>query len=134
MHNFKTLSLSLDRRIRPFLKAPITAPRRGWARSVRKAIGMTKAQLASRLNVSISTIAGLERSEVRGTITIESLRRMAEGLECRLVYALLPKGGTTLDQMIRDRADEMPGEDCHGRLRENLAAMLAAQGRGDLWR
>jgi hypothetical protein len=41
MRNFKALSLALDHRLRPFLDAPITSPRRGWGRSIREAIGMT---------------------------------------------------------------------------------------------
>ena len=134
MRNFKALSLSLDRRLRPLLDAPITPPRGGWARSIREAIGMTKEQLAARLNVGISTIAGLERSEARGAITIESLRRLARGLDCTLVYALLPKGGRTLDELIRDRAERKLGDACEGRLRERLLENLAGGGRRDLWR
>jgi predicted DNA-binding mobile mystery protein A len=42
------------------------------------------------------------QSEARGTIEIASLRRIAEALDCRLVYALVPN--KPLDAMIREKA------------------------------
>ena len=95
---------------------------------------MTKAQLAGELGASISAIATLERNEARGTITIQSLRRLARGLDCTLVYALLPKGSRTLDELIRDRAESKLGDACDGRLREHLLENLGGGGRRDLWR
>ena len=91
MRNFKALSLALDTRLRPFLHLRLQPPVRGWARSIREAIGMTKAQLAKRLQVSGSTINMLERSEARGAITLASLQRLAEGLDCELVYVIKPR-------------------------------------------
>jgi transcriptional regulator with XRE-family HTH domain len=63
---------------------------------------MTGAELAARMGVGQSTISGLEKGEVEGTITVSSLRRIARGLECELVYYLAPKD--TLEASVRNRA------------------------------
>jgi predicted DNA-binding mobile mystery protein A len=52
--------------------------------------------------VGQSTICDLERSEVRDTIKLDSLRRAADALECDLIYFLVPR--TTLDTTVRAQA------------------------------
>ena len=79
----------------------------GWARSVRRALGMSGEQLARRVGVSRATIATLERSEARGRITIASLEKLARGLGCRVVYALVPEVSTSLAGMRRARARKL---------------------------
>jgi predicted DNA-binding mobile mystery protein A len=44
----------------------------------------------------------LEKSEAIGTISLQTLRRAAEALECTLVYALVPK--TSLEDAVTKRA------------------------------
>jgi predicted DNA-binding mobile mystery protein A len=44
----------------------------------------------------------LEQSEARGTIELATLRRVAEALDCTLVYALVPN--RPLEATLRDRA------------------------------
>src|SRR3972149_3377271 len=55
----------------------VQRPPRGWARALREALGMSAGQLARRVRVSRETIATLERSEARGTITLASLEKLA---------------------------------------------------------
>ena len=86
---------------------PVQRPPKGWARAVREALGMSAAQLARRIGVSRSTIATLERSEVRRTITLASLEKLARGLDCRVVYALAPADRGTLTGIRRKRALEL---------------------------
>src|SRR5580700_10612461 len=52
-------------------------PVRGWIRAIREALGMTAEQLATR-------------------------RRVAEALDCKLVYTLVPN--KPLEQTVRERA------------------------------
>ena len=78
------------------------SPVRGWTKAIREALGMTTAQLANRLNVKQPTIVAIERSEERGTIELATLRRVAEALDCTLVYALIPN--KSLEAALRDRA------------------------------
>jgi predicted DNA-binding mobile mystery protein A len=86
---------SLDRTLSPLLKLPRRRPQRGWVRAIRDALGMTAEQLGSRIGVTQSTIQRLETSEAADTIQLSSLRRLAEGLNCELVYALIPRDTLT---------------------------------------
>ena len=79
----------------------------GWAKAVRKALGMTRAQLATRTGISPSTVNTLERSEAQGTVTIESLEKLAAGLGGKLVYAIVPPHGKTFEQLVLDRAEKL---------------------------
>ena len=79
-----------------------TVPRGGWLRAIREALGMTSAQLASRLGVAQQAIAKFERNEAAGKITLESLGRVAAALDCRVTYAVVSR--KPLADMRRARA------------------------------
>src|ERR1039457_3016532 len=84
---------------------PVTrysAPVRGWIKAVREALGMTTAQLAKRLRVKQPSVVAIEQSEAKGTIELATLRRVAEALDCTLVYVLIPN--QPLEATVRDRA------------------------------
>jgi predicted DNA-binding mobile mystery protein A len=94
----------LDRRfaeMRPFT-ARAARPPRGWIRALREALGMTTAQLARRMGVKQPRVTELEKAEVAGAVTLQTLERAAEALGCRLVYALVPHH--PLDKTLRARA------------------------------
>lgn len=78
------------------------APPKGWVRAIRDALGMSGTQLAKRLNVSPQSLETIEKSEAAGTIQLKTLRRAAEALDCKLVYALVPN--TSLEKMVGRRA------------------------------
>jgi predicted DNA-binding mobile mystery protein A len=75
---------------------------RGWIKAVREALGMTTAQLANRLRMKQPSVVALEQSEAKETIELATLRRVAEALDCTLVYALVPN--KPLEATIRERA------------------------------
>jgi predicted DNA-binding mobile mystery protein A len=77
-------------------------PVRGWIKAIREALGMSSAQLAKRLRVKQPTVAALEQSELKGTIQLATLRRLAEAMNCTLVYVLLPND--PLETIVRDQA------------------------------
>ena len=77
-------------------------PVRGWIRAIREALGMTAEQLGKRLGVKQPSVVALEQSEAKGTIELATLRRVAEALDCTLVYALVPN--KPLEQSVRERA------------------------------
>ena len=84
---------------------PVTryaSPVRGWIKAIRGALGMSTAQLAKRLRVKQPSVVALEQSEAKGAIELATLRRVAEALDCTLVYALIPN--QPLEAMVRDRA------------------------------
>ena len=97
-------------------------PPRGWIRAIREAIGMTAAQLASRLKVSQPRVFTLEKDEVRGAVTLETLSRTAQALNCTFVYALVPN--TTLENMVSEQVQKKISEQFS---RVNHAMKLEAQ-------
>jgi predicted DNA-binding mobile mystery protein A len=107
--SFKKLAVDhLDESLKAFAgPASLRPPPRGWARAIREALGMSAGQLARRVGVSRETIATLERSEARGTITIASLEKLARGLGCRVTYALVPEAGGSIESARRKRALEV---------------------------
>lgn len=91
----------LDERLAQFSTIPQATPARGWIRAIRDALGMTGAQLAARMHSTRQVIAKIENSEAKGTIQISTLRKMAEALDCTLVYALVPR--RPLEDSVTDR-------------------------------
>lgn len=77
-------------------------PPRGWVRAIREALGMTTAQLGKRIGVTQSRAFDIEKGEVAGKITLDSLERAAHALDCRLVYALVPR--EPLEPLAQERA------------------------------
>jgi predicted DNA-binding mobile mystery protein A len=100
----------LDKQLNPlqsFARTP--RPRQGWIREVRNALGMSARQLAQRLGISQPSVAKFERSEEAETISLKSLRKVAEALDCTLVYAFVPNDSleATLNQQAERRAYEL---------------------------
>ena len=93
----------LDQRLKEFTPVSrFTPPVKGWIRAIREALGMTAEQLANRLGVKQPTLHELEQSEVKGSIELATLRRVAAALDCTLVYALVPR--QSLQETVRARA------------------------------
>ncbi|AGY59913.1 mobile mystery protein A [Gloeobacter kilaueensis] len=83
-------------------------PTRGWVRAIREALGMSSPQLAKRLGVSQPRVVALEKGEVEGTLTLKSLQKAAEALDCTLIYALVPN--QPLEATVRVRAERLATE------------------------
>jgi predicted DNA-binding mobile mystery protein A len=82
----------LDQQLQSFVMLKDTPPpMRGWIRAIRDALGMTGEQLARRLKVQRQRIAALEKGEVEGTVTINSMKKAAEAMDCVFVYTLVPR-------------------------------------------
>lgn len=81
-------------------------PHRGWVRAVREGLGMTNVQLAKRMKKKApQTIEDMQEAERTETIQLGTLRRLAEAMGCRLVYAVVPP--KPLEEMQRDRARQL---------------------------
>jgi predicted DNA-binding mobile mystery protein A len=72
-------------------------PARGWLQAVREALGMTLDQVGKRLNTARQRVQEFEAAEASDRITLATLRRAAEAMDCKLVYAIVPKSGTLAD-------------------------------------
>lgn len=117
----------LEEKLRPIRKLPShDNPKGGWIRSLRCALGLAGVDLASRLGVAPSTLSAMESSEVAGTISLNSLRKVAHAMDCELVYAVVPR--TSLAKMMERRAEEK-AEDLLRQVGQTMA--LEQQGVSD---
>jgi predicted DNA-binding mobile mystery protein A len=83
-------------------------PRSGWVRAIRESLGMSAAAFARRLGMSHAGVRKLENAEASDAITLASLRKLAEALDCELQYALVPR--TSLSQQVKERAESVARE------------------------
>jgi predicted DNA-binding mobile mystery protein A len=65
---------------------------------MRQALCMSGPELAKRMGRSSSRVGQIEEAEVNGSILVSTLRRAAEAMNCRLVYAFVPT--EPLEQMV----------------------------------
>jgi predicted DNA-binding mobile mystery protein A len=63
---------------------------------------MSKTQLAKRVDITRPSLDELESNELKETITLASMRRIADALGCDVQYILVPR--KPLEQMIAERA------------------------------
>jgi predicted DNA-binding mobile mystery protein A len=102
---FRNLRLKqLDRNLKPYRAArEIPRPSKGWIRTIRQALGLSSGALARRLGTSRQLPLQLEMNEAEDRITLKSLRAAANGLDCDLVYALVPRADT-MEALVESRA------------------------------
>jgi predicted DNA-binding mobile mystery protein A len=81
----------------------------GWIRSLRTALGMSATALAKRLNVSLATLLGYEKAEQSGSISISTMRRIADALDADLIVALIPR--RSVKTTLRERAEAIAREE-----------------------
>ncbi len=96
------LAQVITRKLRKFPK-PIEAapPAGGWLRAIRLATGMPSSYPAAKLNLTRQSFAELEKNEAVGTITLKSLQRAAQAVDCDLVYALVPRSGSLQTMIVK---------------------------------
>lgn len=102
---FRQLRLEqTDRALQPFAGTrSVSRPRRGWLRAVREALGITRQDVARAMRRFPQNVSFFEKSESADRITLQTLRRYAEAMDCQLVYAIVPKAGT-LTEAVEERA------------------------------
>jgi predicted DNA-binding mobile mystery protein A len=66
-------------------------PLSGWLRAIREALGMSSSVLSQRLGITASGLRKLEQAEAADAITLATLRRVAEALDCDLQYVVVPR-------------------------------------------
>ena len=83
----------IEETLRPYRRLlDLQLPRRGWVHAIKEALGMSNRQLAGRVGVKASqTVEDMQEHEVSGTIKLQTLRKLANALDCQLVYALVPR-------------------------------------------
>ena len=96
-----------DKKLEAFkdLKATVV-PTKGWINTFRTALKMSLRQLGNRLNIAPQSTKEIEEREANGTITLNSLRDVANAMDMQLVYGFVSKH-KSLEQMIEKRAKEL---------------------------
>lgn len=107
MNARKLMVEQLDKKLMPFKHvAGIAAPPAGWIKAIRTALGMTLQQLANKHGISKQSVLEMERREKEGTITLNTLRDLAQSMDLKLVYGFVPADGS-LELMIERKAKEL---------------------------
>lgn len=69
----------------------LSSMREGWIKQIREALGMSARQLATKVGISQPTLAKIEKSETERTVSLKTLDKIAEALECKVIYAFVPR-------------------------------------------
>ncbi len=71
-----------------------------WIRSVRESLFLSAVSLSQKMDLKRTGFQCIEKSEAVGTISLNSLRKAAEAMDCELVYAIIPKDKVTPAEKI----------------------------------
>ena len=81
-----------------------TKVRPGWINYMRQALCMSLGNLAKLSNLSSATVQQTEKREANKKVTLETLSKMADAMNCELIYAFVPK--KKIKEFLRDKAYE----------------------------
>jgi predicted DNA-binding mobile mystery protein A len=124
-------------------------PAAGWAKTLREALGISVRQMSRRTGLARTSITSAEASEAKGTVQLDTLRGLADALDCDLVYALVPRSSLagTLESQAEKKAAQIVGrvadsmkleaqgvadEDTEYQVTELARTLLRERGR-DFW-
>ena len=117
----KLARIKLDSKFNQFRTLDFDIPKQGWVKAIREALGLTTTQLAKKLGVKQPRVFKIEKEE--SSLSLNSLQEVADALNCKLVYALVPK--TNLEEMAynqaRKKAMKIMAEVTHNMALENQA-------------
>jgi predicted DNA-binding mobile mystery protein A len=144
----RILATGISKKLRKFPKpAEVPVPPGGWLRAIRLATGMPAVYPARKLELTQQGFDWLEKSEATGAISLKSLKRAADAMDCDLVYAVVPRSGsvrTMIERQAFTRAKkqilpvahsmhlESQGSKSGPKVRD-LARRLAARPNRALW-
>ena len=108
MRNQKKMQIEqLDRKLTAFQGVQnVIIPDKGWIYTIRVALNMSLAQIGAKLKMTKQGINKIEERESNGTISINSLKEIAEALDLQFVYGFIPKHNT-LENLISIKAEEL---------------------------
>lgn len=89
-----------------------SVPSGGWLRAVREALGRSLRKQAEHVHIAAPNLHKSELAESEGRITLAQLRKLAAGLDCELVYALVPR--EPLLTMVEAQADRLARQEVLG--------------------
>jgi len=99
----KLVRQQLDETLKQFTTLlNIHRPSKGWIRALRDALGMSARQLGDRIGVSQQRITAIEREELNDTLTLNTLKRIAQSTSTTFVYGFIPK--KSLEEIVKRQA------------------------------
>lgn len=75
----------------------------GWIHNIRSMLNISLRQLGKKLDITPQSVRAIEIREKNGSITLKSLAEIAEVLDLKLIYALIPSGGS-LESIVEKAA------------------------------
>ena len=97
----------LDGKIQAFASLQkVAIPPSGWVKAIRSALGITLLQLGKKMSITKQSVQSIEQREKEGTITLKSLKEVAQAMDMQLVYGFIPKDGS-LEMLIDKKAKEL---------------------------
>jgi hypothetical protein len=94
----------LDAEMLPYRRAGRKkSPTNGLLRAVRQTLRVPVAEIAEKMGVCRALVFDLEERELKNTITLRSMSRMAQAMGCKMVYGIVPMGGKTLEKLAEER-------------------------------
>ena len=100
----------IDKKLAPLQALKDTAvPSKGWINTLRTGLKMSLRQLSAKIAIAPQSLKDMESREVAGTITLNTLRDVANAMDMQLVYGFVSKH-ESLKQMIEKRAKELATE------------------------
>ena len=76
-----------------------------WFQIIREALFMPTRYLAKKMNVSNGRVSQLQKGEIDGSITLRNLQKLAEAVDCKLIYVFVPK--EPLETIIANQAKKI---------------------------
>ncbi len=81
-------------------------PPSGWIKAIRGTLGLSTYQLAKRMKVNQATALRIETREAEGKVTLDVLKKAAEAMDCKLIYAIVPRDPySSLNDIINKHAE-----------------------------
>jgi transcriptional regulator with XRE-family HTH domain len=103
-----------DRSVEPFLKenlASLELGQKSKLQAAREALFISQAEMARRLEITAHAYKVIEENESKGTVTLQSLHKAAEALDCEIIYGLRPKTKKLFSQILWEKIEDAAKED-----------------------
>lgn len=116
----------IERRLELLRDVGRKPPAKGWVHTIRSAIGMSSPELARRIGMTRQGVSEIERRERDGSVSLAVLQKAAEGMDCDLVYAIVPR--KSLAELMKEQARKKATDEIrrvvHTMLLENQGTAL----------
>jgi len=90
-----------DDKLKAFYEGLPTTP--NWIETLVNGTGLTYTALAEKLNTSRQAVKMIAEREKTGRVAIHSLNEIAQAMDCKVVYAIVPKNHKSYKELILDK-------------------------------